>query len=104
AVTSVALKLYTHGSADLGYGLTATIEGQLGRVITTAEARAADPEDGTAYVVVSGLTQAEKDHVHRTVAEVNRRLANARAEQPRARLPTRSPPWTAWATRTPWST
>jgi hypothetical protein len=30
AVTSVALKLYTHGKADLGYGLVATITGQNG--------------------------------------------------------------------------
>lgn len=30
AVASVALKLYSSGRADLGYGLTATVTGQLG--------------------------------------------------------------------------
>lgn len=30
AVVSKGLKLYAHGKADLGYGIVATIEGQLG--------------------------------------------------------------------------
>ena len=32
AIVSVGLKLYAHGTANLGYGIVATIRGQLGDV------------------------------------------------------------------------
>ena len=45
------------------------------RVLTTAEAMAEGPQDGVAYLVLSGLSPEEKAHAIAVATEVNRRLA-----------------------------
>lgn len=49
-------------------------------VLSMNEAILRGPEEGVAYVVVSGLSPEEKAHVRAVVDEVNKRLARERGE------------------------